>query len=46
MALAWALNQPGPRTVLVGGRSSGQIEQALMALALGRPGWLDELDEK
>jgi aryl-alcohol dehydrogenase-like predicted oxidoreductase len=46
MALTWALNQPGPRTVLVGGRSPTQIEQALNALALGRPGWLDDLEEK
>jgi aryl-alcohol dehydrogenase-like predicted oxidoreductase len=43
MALAWALNQPGPRTVLVGGRGPQQIEQALQASALGRPAWLEEL---
>jgi aryl-alcohol dehydrogenase-like predicted oxidoreductase len=46
MALAWAFNQPGPRTVLVGGRAPQQIEQALQTLALGRPGWLEELDQE
>jgi 1-deoxyxylulose-5-phosphate synthase len=45
MALAWALNQPAPRTVLVGGRGPSQIDQALDATALGRPAWLDELNE-
>lgn len=45
MALAWALNQPGPRTMLVGGRSPVQIDQALAALALGRPHWLEELND-
>jgi aryl-alcohol dehydrogenase-like predicted oxidoreductase len=45
LALAWAFNQPGPATVLVGGRATAQIDQAFAALALGRPRWLDELAE-
>jgi aryl-alcohol dehydrogenase-like predicted oxidoreductase len=43
LALAWAFNQAGPATVLVGGRTTAQIDQAFAALALGRPRWLDEL---
>lgn len=43
LALTWALNQPGTASVLVGGRSIAQVTQALHALSLGRPAWLDDL---
>jgi aryl-alcohol dehydrogenase-like predicted oxidoreductase len=37
VALAWALHQPGISTVLVGGRTPAQLEQAFAALSLDDP---------
>lgn len=46
MALSWAFNQPGTASVLIGGRSTAQIDQAMQAFALGRPDWLDDLERE
>jgi 1-deoxyxylulose-5-phosphate synthase len=44
LALAWALRQPGIDTVLVGGRSPGQIDQAIRARDFTELSLLRELD--
>lgn len=44
VALVWTLNQPGTRSVLVGGRKVGQIDQAVAALSLGPAEWLSALN--
>lgn len=42
LALAWALHQPGVASVLVGGRATAHVDQALAALALNEPALFDE----
>lgn len=44
LALAWATHRPDVTTVLVGGRSPAQIDQAFEALALNDAALLSELD--
>lgn len=44
LALAWTLHQPGVTSVLVGGRSVDQLEQAFSALAFNDPDIFSELD--
>lgn len=43
LALVWAMHQPEVASVLIGGRSSAHLEQALRARHAPRPAWLDEL---
>ncbi|MBL9214039.1 MAG: aldo/keto reductase [Opitutaceae bacterium] len=43
LALAWALHQPGIASVLIGGRNSSQLEQALQAQAFNDPAVFAEL---
>jgi len=43
LALAWALHQPGVASVLVGGRTTAHLEQALAALAFDEPELFAEL---
>ena len=43
VALAWALQRPSVDCTLIGGRSPKHIDQALVALALGTPSWLEDL---
>ncbi|HEV7402011.1 MAG TPA: aldo/keto reductase [Chthoniobacteraceae bacterium] len=45
LALAWALHQPGPATVLVGGRTPAHLDQALAAQAFDDPALFAELDD-
>lgn len=45
LALAWALHQPDTATVLVGGRTTGQIRQALDALAWDAPALMTQLTD-
>lgn len=45
LALAWALHQPGPTTVLVGGRSPAHLDQAVAALQMSDAGILTALDD-
>jgi len=44
LALAWAMHQPGARTVLIGGRGPANIDQAFAALAFNDPGLFTELE--
>jgi aryl-alcohol dehydrogenase-like predicted oxidoreductase len=44
VALAWALRDPQVRTVLVGGRAAGQLDQALAARALVAHAVFSKLD--
>ncbi len=44
LSLAWALHHPGVASVLVGGRTTAQIDQAFAALALNEPGLFAELE--
>lgn len=44
LALAWALHQPQVATVLVGGRTINQLEQAVRAQAINRPTLFAELE--
>lgn len=44
LALAWALHHPGVASVLVGGRTTAQIDQAFAALALNGPALFAELE--
>jgi aryl-alcohol dehydrogenase-like predicted oxidoreductase len=43
LALAWALRQPGVRSVLIGGRTTGHLDQAFAAMELDEPALLAEL---
>jgi aryl-alcohol dehydrogenase-like predicted oxidoreductase len=43
LALAWALHQPGVASVLVGGRTTAHLDQALAALAFDDPALFAEL---
>lgn len=43
LALAWALHQPGVASVLIGGRTTGHLDQAFAALELNEPELLAEL---
>ncbi|MES2596483.1 MAG: aldo/keto reductase [Verrucomicrobiota bacterium] len=45
LALAWALHQPGISSVLIGGRSTAHLDQALKALAFDDVEVLGELDD-
>ena len=45
LALAWALHQPGIASVLIGGRSPAQLDQAFAALQLNEPALFAELDQ-
>jgi aryl-alcohol dehydrogenase-like predicted oxidoreductase len=45
LALAWALQQPQIATVLVGGRTTAHLDQALHALAFSAPNLMQELDD-
>lgn len=44
LALAWAMHQPGTRTVLIGGRRPAHIDQALAAQAYNDPALFAELE--
>ncbi len=44
LALAWAMHQPGPSTVLIGGRGPAYIDQAFAALAFNDPALFAELE--
>jgi aryl-alcohol dehydrogenase-like predicted oxidoreductase len=44
LALAWALHQPGVASVLVGGRTTAHLDQALAAEAFDEPAIFAELD--
>ena len=44
LAVAWALHQPEVATVLIGGRSPAQMEQAFTAQSLNDPALWHELD--
>lgn len=46
LALAWALHQPQIATVLIGGRTPAQIDQAFAAAALNDPLLLAELESE
>ncbi|MBL9216256.1 MAG: aldo/keto reductase [Opitutaceae bacterium] len=43
LALAWAARQPGVTSVLVGGRTTAQVDQAFAALAIDDPAIWNEL---
>lgn len=46
LALAWALHQPQIATVLIGGRTPAQLDQALAALAVDDAALLAELENE
>ena len=44
LALAWAMHQPGVASVLIGGRTTAHLDQALAALAFNDPTLFAELE--
>lgn len=43
LALIWAMHQPEVASVLIGGRSTAHLDQALRARHAPRPAWLEEI---